>query len=150
MNDEERRSNPTAEANVFCVSPTGFKTHFKLTFPEAAGVTVGLKNLNNLIEALSGAGYKPDSMGAGAVAVAAAPAAQPAPLPKGGGGLRQVNRQPSNQGIFCEFCDGPVYDNTAPGAKRNPKAPDYKCKDKECGGAAWIRDDGTLAWKEGQ
>src|SRR5690242_20080191 len=28
----------------------------------------------------------------------------------------------------CPVCGSAVYDNTAPGAKKNPKGPDYKCK----------------------
>ena len=47
--------------------------------------------------------------------------------------------------ITCGKCGGDVYDNTAPGAKKNPKGPDYKCK--TCGAAAWINKDKTITWK---
>ncbi len=36
----------------------------------------------------------------------------------------------------CPVCDGLMWDNRE--GKRNPKAPDFKCKDKECNGAIWL------------
>lgn len=38
----------------------------------------------------------------------------------------------------CPKCGGPMWDNTVPGAKKSPKSPDYKCKDKECAEAVWL------------
>ena len=38
----------------------------------------------------------------------------------------------------CQKCGGPVWDNTAPGAKKSPKGPDYKCKDTDCAEAFWL------------
>ena len=35
----------------------------------------------------------------------------------------------------CPTCDGAMWDNRV--GKRNPKAPDFKCKDKECDGVIW-------------
>lgn len=35
----------------------------------------------------------------------------------------------------CPKCNGEMWDNRE--KKTNPKAPDYKCKDQECGGAVW-------------
>ena len=35
----------------------------------------------------------------------------------------------------CPKCGGPMWDNRE--GKKNPKAPDYKCKDKGCDGAIW-------------
>lgn len=35
----------------------------------------------------------------------------------------------------CPKCSGPVWDNRA--TKRNPKAPDLKCRDKACDGVHW-------------
>ena len=35
----------------------------------------------------------------------------------------------------CPKCQGPMWDNRV--GKRNPKAPDYKCKDRECDGVIW-------------
>jgi hypothetical protein len=35
----------------------------------------------------------------------------------------------------CPRCQGAMWDNRA--GKRNPKAPDFKCKDRECDGVIW-------------
>lgn len=35
----------------------------------------------------------------------------------------------------CPRCTGPMWDNRA--NKRSPRAPDWRCKDKECGGVYW-------------
>ena len=35
----------------------------------------------------------------------------------------------------CPKCSGDMWDNRV--GKRNPKAPDYKCKDRECDGVIW-------------
>jgi len=35
----------------------------------------------------------------------------------------------------CPKCGGPMWDNRE--GKKNPKAPDFKCKDKGCDGAIW-------------
>jgi hypothetical protein len=35
----------------------------------------------------------------------------------------------------CPKCQGPMWDNRA--GKRNPKAPDFKCKDRQCDGVIW-------------
>ncbi len=44
----------------------------------------------------------------------------------------------------CPKCQGPMWDNRV--GKRNPKAPDFKCKDKECDGVVWPpRDSASLA-----
>src|SRR6267378_992956 len=41
--------------------------------------------------------------------------------------------------VPCPKCGGPCWDNVA--TKRNPKAPDYACKDKEgCGAGVWLKD----------
>lgn len=39
----------------------------------------------------------------------------------------------------CNKCGGDMWDNRE--GKRNPKAPDYKCKNKACDGAIWLKDD---------
>lgn len=39
----------------------------------------------------------------------------------------------------CPVCDGPVWDNRE--TKKNPKAPDFKCKDKTCDGVIWPPKD---------
>lgn len=35
----------------------------------------------------------------------------------------------------CPRCQGPMWDNRV--GKRNPKAPDFKCKDRGCDGVIW-------------
>ena|SRR5216117_353346 len=35
----------------------------------------------------------------------------------------------------CPKCEGPMWDNRA--KKRNPKAPDFRCKDENCDGVIW-------------
>jgi hypothetical protein len=37
--------------------------------------------------------------------------------------------------VMCPKCGGRTWDNRA--TKRNPKAPDYKCRDRACDGAVW-------------
>lgn len=41
----------------------------------------------------------------------------------------------STDGPFCPKCGGDMWDNRK--RKLNPKAPDYKCKDKDCDGVIW-------------
>ena len=43
----------------------------------------------------------------------------------------------------CPKCGSDMFDNTAPGAKKNPKGPDYKCKNKDCNHAIWLK-----SWSE--
>jgi len=46
--------------------------------------------------------------------------------------------------MLCPKCgQSEMWDNTAPGAKKNPKSPDYKCKDQTCGHAIW-QDKGSV------
>lgn len=41
--------------------------------------------------------------------------------------------------VNCPKCGGPMWDNIE--GKRNPKAPDYACKDKQnCGAGVWLKD----------
>jgi hypothetical protein len=46
-----------------------------------------------------------------------------------------------NNEIVCPVCGGPVWDNRE--SKRNPKAPDYKCRDKNCDGVIWPERSAT-------
>lgn len=41
----------------------------------------------------------------------------------------------------CPKCDGDMWDNRQ--GKRNPKAPDYKCRDRACDGAIWPPKDAS-------
>ena len=43
----------------------------------------------------------------------------------------------------CPRCQGPMWDNRE--SKRNPKAPDFKCKDRNCDGVIWPPRDGRAA-----
>jgi len=48
---------------------------------------------------------------------------------------RQVSKS-STAPDQCPKCKGAMWDNRE--SKRNPKAPDYKCKNKQCDGAIWL------------
>lgn len=37
--------------------------------------------------------------------------------------------------VMCPKCEGPMWDNRL--TKRNPKAPDFKCRDRSCDGVYW-------------
>ena len=41
----------------------------------------------------------------------------------------------------CPKCGGDMWDNRA--SKRNPKAPDFKCKNRDCDGVVWPPRDGA-------
>ncbi|HEU4631014.1 MAG TPA: hypothetical protein VFS08_14785 [Gemmatimonadaceae bacterium] len=41
----------------------------------------------------------------------------------------------------CPKCSGPMWDNRE--SKRNPRAPDFKCRDKACDGVIWPPRDAT-------
>ena len=43
----------------------------------------------------------------------------------------------------CPKCQGPMWDNRE--SKRNPRAPDYKCRDKSCDGVIWPPREGEGA-----
>ena len=43
----------------------------------------------------------------------------------------------------CPKCGGQMWDNRA--SKRNPKSPDFKCRDKSCDGVIWPPRNGTPA-----
>lgn len=124
-----------AEANVFALHPEGYKAHFKLTFPEAGGIGIGINNLDRLIETLVNKGYKPDGT---PMQHGNAPAAE---KPARGRESRSRGGAPE-----CVDCGGPCWDNRE--NKRNPKAPDFKCKDKDCCAAAWLTKDGELRWAD--
>ena len=61
-------------------------------------------------------------------AVAATAAPEPAPLPDE---LRAVDAETPS----CPKCGGRMWDNRL--SKRNPKAPDFKCRDRSCDGVVW-------------
>jgi hypothetical protein len=72
-------------------------------------------------------GHAPATNGNGASSAnGAGPSVSPAPNGNG----TETSVVPA-----CPKCGGPMWDNRA--SKRNPKAPDFKCKDKNCEGALW-------------
>lgn len=44
---------------------------------------------------------------------------------------------------LCPKCGGAMWDNRA--TKRNPKAPDFKCRDRSCDGVIWPEKAGVVA-----
>jgi hypothetical protein len=48
-----------------------------------------------------------------------------------------------NETPSCPKCQGAMWDNRA--SKRNPKAPDFKCRDKSCDGVIWPPRDAQPA-----
>lgn len=70
---------------------------------------------------------------------AAQPASPPPPAPPPPQNRSQSQpRAPQGQAVVCPKCGGPVWDNRA--TKTNPKAPDGKCRNKNCTGAIWQWD----------
>jgi hypothetical protein len=47
----------------------------------------------------------------------------------------QQGASASSPDPLCPKCDGPCWDNRI--GKRNPRAPDWKCKDRSCDGVIW-------------
>lgn len=43
--------------------------------------------------------------------------------------------------VSCPKCKGPMWDNRA--TKKNPKAPDFKCRDRSCDGVVWPPKEGA-------
>lgn len=116
------------EVNLFIRTPEGFDGHLKLT-----GVPYRscIKTVADLSLALLERGFVYS--------------------PKAGGGKpASVPQEEEKSGVgpapACQFCKGEVWDNR--GDKPSAKSPDFKCKKKDCGAAAWIKDDGSLNWKK--
>ena len=51
-----------------------------------------------------------------------------------------TEQAPETEVPRCPKCTGEMWDNRA--SKRNPRAPDFKCKDKSCEGVIWPPRDG--------
>ena len=56
------------------------------------------------------------------------------------GGRREATALTDVDSVSCPKCGGRMWDNRL--TKRNPKAPDYKCRDRGCDGVVWP-DKGT-------
>lgn len=55
--------------------------------------------------------------------------------------------QHAEGGPACPKCEGLMWDNR--NAKRNPKAPDFKCKGRECEGVIWPAGEGEVRDAQG-
>lgn len=78
-------------------------------------------------------------------------------MPSGAGVVTAANGSQGETGsvltdvdsVSCPKCGGRVWDNRL--TKRNPKAPDYKCRNRSCDGVIWPArlsdEDGTVAVK---
>lgn len=141
MSNESDGNTPSiaVECNVFATHPSGFKAHFKMLIPAASGVATGPNNIDKLVEVLVNKGYMPDG-GPGKPTTQTKETRERAPA--------QPQRQSRNDDVpECPECGGPVWDNRS--NKRNPKGPDYTCKDKaNCGMVGWENSDGGVRWQE--
>jgi len=54
---------------------------------------------------------------------------------------QQTDQSPETP--HCPKCQGPMWDNRE--SKRNPKAPDFKCKDRNCDGVVWPPREGRAS-----
>jgi hypothetical protein len=61
---------------------------------------------------------------------------QPSDEPIGGSPALSLDRGPDAADVPpCPVCDGRMWDNRQ--NKRNPRAPDFKCRDRRCEGVVW-------------
>ena len=51
------------------------------------------------------------------------------------GGTKEPNTLTDVDAVSCPKCGGRMWDNRL--TKRNPKTPDYKCRDRNCDGVVW-------------
>jgi len=102
------------EANIFSIDPRGFKVHWKLTPEEGMNAERFLNHIQSLCEDLDELGFSPDRM-------ASSTPSKPTPE--------------EESGPRCPRCGGAMWDNRKD--KKNPRAPDYRCKDPDCPGRIW-------------
>jgi len=57
--------------------------------------------------------------------------------------MSEQQSAPQTEVPNCPKCGGGMWDNRA--SKRNPRAPDFKCKDKSCDGVIWPPRDAVPA-----
>lgn len=58
----------------------------------------------------------------------------------------EPKKAPAQAAPNCGICGGDVWDNR--NNKKNPKAPDYKCK--KCGGVMWLTGHSANNWVAGK
>jgi len=139
-----------SKINLFLVhEPTGIRGHVEITDDTDVD---GLRRLLHNVGLLLEGGTKDDKQFPPLLLeyhfkseAVAAPVGQPAPgdksPPRRGAGRKGGTT--SSQG--CPDCGGPMWDNTE--NKRNPRAPDHKCKDPQCGGCIWPERDDELPYE---
>lgn len=69
-----------------------------------------------------------------AASIEPAPPRKPTPAPVSVASAPTATAHPGADPT-CPVCDGLMWDNRE--GKKNPRAPDYKCRDKSCNGAIW-------------
>ena len=145
--DTDTHPEAKAELNVFVRSPQGFDGHIKVLVPQKQAAAF----LLSLAASLDEKGFTPSQrFGPGRAAAPEKTSPAPPQRPTGGRTSKptKARRAPDDDEVpECDYCGGDVWDNR--GDKRTPKSPDYKCRSKQCGGAAWMQDDGSLRWVEG-
>lgn len=72
-----------------------------------------------------------------------APRAATSPAASSGTTTAPSSGSPPNGEVKCPRCSGPMWDNRE--SKTNPRAPDYKCRDRSCDGAIWPPKNGKIA-----
>ena len=63
----------------------------------------------------------------------------------GGGAVNDDTATAGDSNPACPVCGGRMWDNRA--TKRNPRAPDFKCRDRSCDGVVWPAKVGASAPK---
>lgn len=115
-------------AKLFTETKDGVIVHWELEHEHLMGLQT---EVNNLTQWLSANGFTANhGFGNGNTAAKGA----------GNGSAQADSGAPR-----CASCGGEMWDNRK--NKKNPKAPDFKCKDREgCDDAAWISKSGELRW----
>jgi hypothetical protein len=95
--------------------------------------------------------WPPRATAASPSIAAAAPASEPKPAPQASRAQNAQNAGPqlTPEGLpLCPVCGGPMWDDRT--SKRNPRAPDFKCRNKPrerggpgCEGVIWPSRDGS-------
>ena len=140
MNEE---INFPVELNLFVRTPEGFDGHVKVTEVPSMRLVAAMATVS---KKLAEAGF----VASPKYGITAAPANKPQQQQRA-----RPNARPRQQPVDdfdddsfppnCDYCGGDVWDNRK--NKRTPKAPDFRCKDKDnCGAAGWLQSDGDVKW----